>query len=146
MIGNIRLESDRCYAISQVLDDLSQVSLVQTSCKLKREKKENPSVIYIRKGTYNSYVDEYYSKIVTEKKKIAIQYVRRARLAPWLIYVLLIDIMDPVETQPQYDADQYIANEIANIEDGINCIMHINICLNNTHQYGVTICISDTLN
>jgi len=40
MIGNIRLESDRCYAISQVLDDLSQVSLVQTSCKLKRETKK----------------------------------------------------------------------------------------------------------
>ena len=40
MIGNIRLESDWCYAISQVLDDLSQVSLVQTSCKLKRERKK----------------------------------------------------------------------------------------------------------
>ena len=37
---------------------------------------ENSGITYIRKGTYNSYVQQYYSKLVTEK--IAIQYVQRA--------------------------------------------------------------------
>ena len=43
----------------------------------RRRCNENPSITYTRKGTYNSYVQQYYSKLVTEKK-IAIQYVRRA--------------------------------------------------------------------
>ena len=56
MMENIRLESDRCYAMSYVLDDLSQVSLVQTSCKLKRERKKENSTLYLlwRIGMYHS--------------------------------------------------------------------------------------------
>ena len=33
------------------------------------QKDENPSVTYIRKETYNSCVQQYYSKNVTKKKK-----------------------------------------------------------------------------